>query len=142
MRIYIYSDGASRNNPGRSASGYALYDKFQRCLFSHAFYNGIRTNNEAEYLAIIAAMKKADELYGYVNDIVAFTDSELMARQISGQYRTKDSGLRPLNVKARELARGFMSFTIKSVPRENRYISLVDAELNSLLDRLDSGHET
>lgn len=134
MLIYVYTDGASRNNPGESASGYAILDKDHKALFSFAFYNGVQTNNSAEYLAVIAALTKTIELYGYDNDVQAYTDSALMARQLAGQYRTRDANLRRLSLRARELAGRFKSFTIKNVPRENEYVARVDAELNRLLD--------
>ncbi len=83
---------------------------------------------------MIAALTKASELYGYGNDIRAYTDSVLIARQISGKYKTKEANLRKLNLKARELAGKFKSFAIKEVPREDEHIAQVDAELNRLLD--------
>ena len=138
MLINIYTDGASRDNPGESASGYALFDKAGNRLFSNEFYNGIKTNNAAEYLALIAALEKAVELYGPENDVVAFSDSTLVARQVAGSYKTKNSGLKALNRKARELAGRFRSFTIKNVPRENERIAEVDAALNALLDDIES----
>ncbi len=134
--INIYTDGASRENPGESASGYSIFDKDGNELFSIAFYNGIQTNNAAEYLAVIAALTKVAELYGYDNDIRAYTDSVLVARQISGKYKTKNSNLRKLNLKATELAAKFKSFIISNVPRETENIAKVDAELNRLLDEM------
>ncbi len=141
MLLYIYTDGASRNNPGRSASGYAIFDKSYKELFSEVFYNGIKTNNAAEYIALIAALGKAEELYGSAaSDVSAFSDSVLMVQQVSGVYKTKNQGLKVLNNKAIELAGRFKSFTIKSVPRENAHIAEVDAALNALLDDMESGN--
>ena len=59
MILNIYTDGASRNNPGKSASGYIVLDESGSQLLGKSFYNGIKTNNEAEYLAIVAALQAA-----------------------------------------------------------------------------------
>ncbi|MDE1823627.1 MAG: reverse transcriptase-like protein, partial [Candidatus Micrarchaeota archaeon] len=67
MLLTIYTDGASRSNPGESASGFQILDENSRQLLEKAFYNGIRTNNEAEYIAIIAALEAAGSLYGFEN---------------------------------------------------------------------------
>jgi len=114
-----------------------LYDKDHALLHSHFFYNGIMTNNCAEYTALIAALAKTIELYGHENDVRVFSDSTLMVKQITGEYKTKDKGLRALNIKARELVAKFASFGIKNVPRENIYVSAVDRELNRLLDEME-----
>ena len=64
MGIEIYTDGAARGNPGASASGYVIYDPSGRQLAKNTIYNGIKTNNQAEYIAIIAALKEAGRLSG------------------------------------------------------------------------------
>ncbi len=134
MIINVYTDGASRNNPGESASGYALFDAEHKQLYEYAFYNGVRTNNEAEYLAVISALAKVAELYGYDNEVHAFSDSVLIVQQLSGKYKTKEKNLRELKEKALEYVKRFKAFTIKSLPRENEYITQVDGKLNELLD--------
>ncbi len=136
MLINVYTDGASRSNPGESASGYAIFDESHKQLLQYAFYNGIKTNNQAEYLALLAALAKVAELYGYDCDVEAFTDSVLMARQMGGSFMTKDKNLRELKVKAQEYSSRFRSFKIKSLPRENAYIAGVDRALNELLDQM------
>lgn len=132
--INVYTDGASRNNPGNSASGYAIYDSENKLIFRHVFYNGIKTNNEAEYLAIIAALGKVVELCGYSNELRLFSDSQLVVRQIEKKYKTKSKSLAELKSKVDGYAKGFSSFSAKSVPREDPNIVAVDAELNKLLD--------
>jgi ribonuclease HI len=135
--IYIYTDGASRNNPGRSASGYRILDDEHNLIVKNSFYNGIKTNNEAEYLAVIAALGKAAEELGYGIDIELYSDSQLVIRQLNGSYRVKEVALKALNAKALDAMRKFNSCKLESVPRENRHISLVDGELNALLDSID-----
>ncbi|MDE1824010.1 MAG: ribonuclease HI family protein [Candidatus Micrarchaeota archaeon] len=134
MLLTIYTDGASRSNPGESASGFQILDENSRQLLEKAFYNGIRTNNEAEYIAIIAALEAAGSLYGFENDVRIFSDSELVVKQITGAYKVKEAKLKAPNSKARALAKRFSSCILRNVPREDRHISQVDRHLNALLD--------
>ncbi|MCL5427593.1 MAG: reverse transcriptase-like protein [Candidatus Marsarchaeota archaeon] len=138
MLIHAYTDGASRSNPGKSASGYALFEAGERMLYAKVFFNGIRTNNVAEYIAFIAAMEKIEELYGHDNEVHAFTDSMVMAKQITSEYKTKAPALRTFNLKAKMVARMFNSFTITHVSRRNSRIAAVDYELNKLLDYVEN----
>ena len=132
--IYIYTDGASRNNPGKSASGYLILDEKGKVVWKDSFYNGIKTNNQAEYIAVIAALEKALGLSE--REAKLFSDSELIINQLKGRYRVKEAGLKGLHGKAKGLAARFDKLAVESVPRENRYISMVDKELNMLLDGL------
>ena len=134
MKVYAYTDGASRGNPGRSASGYDLMDSAHKLVFRHAFYNGICTNNVAEYTAVIAALKKALELFGKESDVILVSDSSLVINQLSGRYKVKSQNIKALNKEAGELLGRFGSYKLLSVRRGNEHISRVDAELNALLD--------
>lgn len=133
--IYIYTDGASRSNPGESASGYQIFDEKRKLLVKYSFYNGIKTNNEAEYLAIIAALEKAGAEFGYTTEILLSSDSQLVVRQINGDYKVKNLGLKALNKKAADLVKKFKNCKLENISRENEYISQVDMELNVLLDK-------
>ncbi len=135
MLIYVYTDGASRKNPGESASGYMLMDSGYRLLMKESFYNGIKTNNMAEYLAVIGALRKVQERYGLGNDLCMYSDSELIVNQLNGRFRVKDQDLKELHAEAKALLLKFRSCKLTSVPREDRYITMVDKELNDLLDR-------
>ncbi len=134
MLIYVYTDGASRGNPGRSASGYLILDERQRELCEESFYNGIKSNNEAEYLGLIGALMRARSEYGNDVELAIYSDSELMVNQICGRFKVKKRHLAVLNSKVLSLLSGFKSYTIKSVRREERHISRVDRNLNRLLD--------
>jgi len=136
MDLYIYTDGASRGNPGRSASGYIILDDSNKLLSKEIFYDGRKTNNFAEYMAIIAALEKAAQLYGYENNIILTSDSELVIKQINGIYKVKDKHLKVLNKRAKNLAKSFKSCRFQNAKRANKYISLVDKELNRLLDKM------
>ena len=133
MRFHIYTDGAARGNPGESASGYVIFDERKRLVAKRFFYNGTTTNNVAEYLAIVAALKKVGEEFGSV-EVLIVSDSELVVNQLKGNYKVKDGKLRPLYEQALEMARGLKNCSYKNEPSENKYISMVDAELNRLLD--------
>jgi len=135
MIVNIYTDGASRNNPGKSASGYAIFDDEGVPLLSKSFYNGIKTNNEAEYLAIIAALEAAASEYGYDLEVNLFSDSKLAINQLEGKYKVKEPGLRQLHAQAHSALKKFKEFSLHNVPREELHITEVDAELNRLLDR-------
>ncbi len=134
MLIYVYTDGASRNNPGKSASGYEIFDQRHRLLAKHSLYNGIKTNNEAEYIAVIEALRRALKDLGAGSDIDLYSDSQLVVHQLKGDWKVKEKGLELLHAQAKELINRFKSVKLNSVPRENEHISSVDASLNDLLD--------
>ncbi len=141
MKVYAYTDGAARGNPGRSASGYHLLDASHRLLERHVFYNGICTNNVAEYKAVVAALKKALERFGTDTEIVVVSDSNLVINQLSGKYKVKSEHLKALNKEGRDLLSQFKSHRLLNVRRENEHVSRVDGELNGLLDGKDGGGE-
>jgi len=134
LRIYAYTDGASRGNPGKSASGYRLLDASHKLLERRAFHNGVCTNNVAEYRAVVAALKKALERFGAGTEITVVSDSTLVINQLSGNYKVRSPGLKALNKEALVLLSKFKSHRLLSVRRENEYVSQVDADLNALLD--------
>lgn len=136
MDLYIYTDGAARGNPGKSASGFRIYDSKHNLLTKNSFYNGERTNNAAEYIAVIAALKDAREKFGVGNDLELFSDSKLVISQLNGSFKIKSRDLMRLYDEASALLALFKSYKLNNVPRENEYIVLVDKELNVTLDRL------
>jgi len=137
MNIYIYTDGASRGNPGKSASGYLILDSSNKPLLKEVFYNGRKTNNFAEYMAIIAALEKVAKLYGYENNVTLTSDSEVAVKQINGLYKVKEKHLKELNKRVIELASKFKSCKFQNAKRENKFIAIVDRELNRFLDKME-----
>ena len=135
MIVKIYTDGASRNNPGKSASGYLVLGEGDGVLLEKSFYNGIKTNNEAEYLAIIAALQEVAQAYGYGIELTLHSDSRLAISQLSGDFKVKSHELRRLHEEALTLLKKFESYSLVNVPRENAHIVEVDANLNLLLDK-------
>ena len=115
----VYIDGASRGNPGPSGIGAAFFDGGSKPVKQLSKYLGETTNNVAEYLALVYALQEALR-DGYAAVLVK-TDSELLARQLSGQYRVRDPQLRLLHDLARHLIDGFDRCAVTHVPRtQNR----------------------
>jgi ribonuclease HI len=115
-KIIINVDGASRGNPGPAAIGVTLKDENAQTVADISEYIGRTTNNQAEYRALIAGLKKAISLGA--KEVEVRSDSELIVRQMLGIYRVKKEELKPLQDEARRLAGSLRGFTIISIPRE------------------------
>jgi ribonuclease HI len=115
-RLVLYIDGASRGNPGRAAAGIWMTNGEGKKISEMSRYLGHKTNNEAEYWALLLGLKEAKRLGGDILQI--FTDSELVERQIKGIYRVKDLNLKVLHKTVMEDLKTFLSFEIESIPRE------------------------
>ncbi len=137
MHIEIYTDGAARGNPGRSASGFSVYSG-EKILKEDVWSNGIKTNNFAEYTAIINALKWClENTDAKEAQITVYSDSQLVVNQMNGSYKIKSSDMKELNAKLRRLCGEFAEVGFKSVPRSNSLIARVDRRLNAFLDRHD-----
>ncbi|MHA1339155.1 MAG: ribonuclease HI family protein [Promethearchaeota archaeon] len=137
--LHIFTDGASRGNPGKAAMAFIFLDpknEKKAPLFVYSKYLGIKTNNQAEYEAILAVLKKAAE-FSPINpkNIVVFSDSELVIRQLNGIYRVKNHKLREYFNEIQKLVAEFNNIQFKHVPRTNRWISFVDKLCNKELDK-------
>jgi len=115
-RLIIYIDGASKGNPGRAGAGVLIANEEGRKISEISRYLGHKTNNEAEYWALLLALREAERLEG--ENIQVFTDSELVERQMNGLYRVKDLNLQVLHKKVVQNLKRFSSFEIRSIPRE------------------------
>ena len=115
-RLVLYIDGASRGNPGRAAAGVWITDGEGKKISEMSRYLGHKTNNEAEYWALLLGLKEAKRLGGDILQI--FTDSELVERQIKGVYRVKDLNLKLLHRTVMEDLKTFSSFEVESIPRD------------------------
>ncbi len=133
--LYVYTDGASRGNPGESASGYCVLDDSHKILQWEVAYNGICTNNIAEYKAVIMALNRVLKEWGSGTALVLHSDSKLMINQLAGNYKIKNLQLKKLKKEAGTLLKKFKKHELLNVRRENRYVSLVDKELNDFLDK-------
>jgi len=116
MDIEIYTDGASRGNPGKAGIGVIIYDSDGQVLKKDNETIGVTTNNVAEYKAVIRGLELALELGA--TGVKIYADSQLLVRQLSGEYRVKNEGLKPLYNKVRELTRNFKNFAAIHIPRE------------------------
>ena len=136
--ITIYTDGAARGNPGPSASGYMAYHD-GKVVAKHFSYNGVETNNYAEYRAVILALEWCrDNLKGPKEvSIRLYSDSELVVRQINGRYKVKSGKLLEMNKAVKALLPHFRKLELMNTSREDKGIALVDKQLNSLLDRME-----
>ena len=114
--LEIYCDGASRGNPGQAGIGYIIADTVGAVLKEESDYLGQATNNVAEYTALIRALQ--DSLKLGARRVKINSDSELMVKQIKGEYRVKSPGLAPLFQQAVGLLARFDAFEIKHIPRE------------------------
>jgi ribonuclease HI len=126
----LSTDGGARGNPGPAAFAYVLEAEDGTLLASHGETIGIATNNVAEYSALIAGLEKAHELG--LRDVEVVSDSELMVKQMRGEYRVKNEALRELSSQAARLARQIGSVTYTAVRREHN--ELADRLVNEALD--------
>ncbi len=131
MKFVIYTDGGSRGNPGPSALGVVFMDEKGKILKEYSHYLGETTNNQAEYEAVIFALQKAKQLKA--KEIELRIDSELIGRQLLGEYKIKDPKLQPLFIKAWNLRLDYEKVDIKIIRREQNKAAdaLVNRELDS-----------
>ncbi|MFH1032514.1 MAG: ribonuclease HI family protein [Chloroflexota bacterium] len=115
-KVIINTDGACWGNPGPGAVGAILKDARGKVVASVSRAIGQTTNNQAEYRAVIAALETALGLGASIIELRS--DSELLVRQIDGEYRVKNVSLKPLHQRVKDLQKQFSSFTIKHVPDE------------------------
>lgn len=115
-KLVIHTDGVSRGNPGLAAIGATLKDERGQLIASISRRIGWATNNQAEYKAIIAALETAIGLG--VRQVELNSDSELVVRQINGQYRVKKEALKLLYQRVKELQGRLEGFTIRHIPRQ------------------------
>ena len=135
MKARLSTDGGARGNPGPAAYAYVLEADDGTVLAAHGEAIGVATNNVAEYSALVAGLEKAIEVG--VTDLEVISDSELMVKQMRGEYRVKNEALRDLSVRASRLAREVGSVSYKAVRREQN--KLADQLVNEALDAEAAG---
>jgi ribonuclease HI len=132
QRLLLYSDGGARGNPGPAAIAFVALDQDARLLKIGSKFIGVHTNNQAEYHALLMALKYAQEID--LKDVVCHLDSELVTKQVKGEYTVKNPELKRLWLQVEELKKCFKSIRFVSVPRENPQIQKADALVNEALD--------
>lgn len=131
--ITIYCDGAARGNPGPAGAGAVLLTEDGSVLSELSKYLGETTNNQAEYQALLMALSEAKKLGA--ERINIFSDSELMVKQLKGEYRVKNEGLKPLFKNAVEKLKSFVEHKINYLPREKN--AHADSLANRAIDSSD-----
>lgn len=136
-KLVIYTDGGSRGNPGPSAIGIVICDEKGKVAKEYSENIGVRTNNEAEYEAVVFALKKIKALYGKkaVKDtaVEIRSDSELLIKQLNGKYKILEPKIQPLFLKVWNLRIEFNKLKFSSIPREKN--KEADKLVNEALDQ-------
>jgi ribonuclease HI len=134
VKAQLFTDGGSRGNPGPAAFAYVLEADDGTVLAAHGEAIGVATNNVAEYRALVAGLEKAAELQ--VGEVEVVSDSELLVKQMKGEYKVRNEALRHLSVEAARLARRVGRVSYRAVRREQN--ELADRLVNEALDA--AGH--
>jgi ribonuclease HI len=130
VKVVVHVDGGARGNPGPAAVAAVATDPSGEPLAERNEYIGETTNNVAEYRAVLLALELARELGA--DEIEVVNDSELIARQIGGEYRVKQEHLKPLHRQVMDELRGFDRWAVRNVRREQN--ARADALVNAALD--------
>lgn len=134
MKAKLFTDGGSRGNPGPAAYAFVLEADDGTVLDSRGETIGVATNNVAEYAALVAGLERAVE--AGVDELEVVSDSELLVKQMRGEYRVKNRVLQDLFLDASRHARKFRRVTYTAVRREHN--ELADSLVNEALDRAAS----
>jgi ribonuclease HI len=130
VKARLYTDGGARGNPGPAAAAYVLETEDGTVLAAHGERIGVATNNVAEYRALVAGLAKALE-FG-VGEVEVVSDSELLVKQMIGDYRVKNAALIELSLEASRLAREIGRVRYRAVRRTEN--ELADRLVNEALD--------
>jgi ribonuclease HI len=130
VKARLFTDGGARGNPGPAAAAYVLEGEDGTMLAAHGEAIGVATNNVAEYSALVAGLQKAIELG--VDELEVLSDSELLVKQMKGEYRVKNAALIDLSLEAATLGRELGHVRYTAVRREQN--ELADRLVNEALD--------
>ena len=136
QKLIIHTDGGSRGNPGPSAIGVVFKNENGEIIKKYGEFLGTKTNNEAEYEAVIFALKKAKALFGkdaaHKMQIIVKMDSELVVKQLNGEYKIEQERLFPYFIAIWNLKMDFGKIEFRHIPREQN--KEADALVNETLD--------
>nr|MDQ3022991.1 2-C-methyl-D-erythritol 2,4-cyclodiphosphate synthase [bacterium] len=135
--LILYTDGASRGNPGPAASGWVVFDSAGMVVHEHGTVLGELTNNEAEYAALLEALQWVEANLGTDYKLTLRMDSELIVKQLRGEYKIKAEHLRQTALLAMSTLAAFSALIIEHVPRAQN--ARADALANQALDSLPAG---
>ena len=128
--LTFYSDGGSRGNPGPAAIAFIMLSDDGSIQKRYSHFIGVHTNNQSEYKALIAALRFASDKS---KEVTFYLDSELVVKQVNGEYSVKNHKLRELWNEVQDLKKNCKTIFI-SVPRTNLHIQKADSLLNNKLD--------
>ena len=132
QQLKIYSDGGARGNPGPAAIAFIALNDRGETVKADSRFIGTRTNNQAEYEALLMALKFATEQAA--QEIVCHLDSELVVKQLNGQYTVKNYQLQQLWQRVQENKKSLKKLSFVNVPRTNPQIQRADELVNRTLD--------
>jgi ribonuclease HI len=132
VKVVVHVDGGARGNPGPAAAAAVASTPDGEELAERKLYLGETTNNVAEYRALLLGLELARELGA--EEVEVINDSELVARQIGGEYKVKHAGLKPLFTESMEALRGFHKWSVRPVRREQN--ARADELVNEALDEV------
>ena len=135
MKARLFTDGGARGNPGPAAYGYVLEAEDGTVLAAQGEAIGVATNNVAEYRGLVAGLERAAELQ--LGEVEVVSDSELLVKQMTGEYRVKNEALKELSLQAARLARRVGTVRYTAVRREHN--ELADRLVNEALDSAEPG---
>ena len=135
MKVMVHVDGGARGNPGPAAAACVISTPAGETLAEHAQLLGGQTNNVAEYKALLLGLAKARELGA--DEVEVIGDSELIAKQVRGEYKVKNAGMKTLHAESLAALREFASWSIRTVPRAQN--AEADALVNAALDQARDG---
>jgi len=134
MKVTIFTDGGARGNPGPAAAGIVIKDENNHILDAYGEYLGEQTNNFAEYSALISGLKRAKELGA--TEVECILDSELVTKQMLGQYKVREPSLQKLFIQAYNASSQFKKVKYQHTLRENN--KEADKMVNEILDKKKS----
>ena len=129
-RTRLYTDGAARGNPGPAGAGAVILSPEGHIVAKIGKFLGDSTNNVAEYMGLILGLKRARAMG--IKELEVYSDSELLVKQLAGEYAVKAEHLRPLHDEATTLLKGFSFIQVRHIPREEN--SAADAMSNRAID--------
>jgi len=129
-RTRLYSDGAARGNPGPAGAGAVIVSPEGHIVAKVGKFLGESTNNVAEYMGLILGLRRAKAMG--IKELDVFSDSELLVKQLAGDYAVKADHLRPLHDEAKALLQGFAAIQVRHIPREEN--AQADAMSNRAID--------
>lgn len=132
--VHLYTDGGSRNNPGPAGIGAVVKNEKGQILETRGEFVGVKTNNEAEYLALIKGLELAGKQQP--QRVISYLDSQLVVKQLNGEYKIKEARLQELAIKVFTLIRGFREVELHHIPRREN--EEADRLVNLAIDRRGS----